>query len=88
MLGVDDVLHADRHAVQRAARGRHAVERARLHQRVVGIDRGEGVHCRLARGDAVEAVAHDRLGGEFFGGDAFGDVGGGELVEVAHEVCC
>jgi hypothetical protein len=73
VLGVDDVLHADRHAVQRAARRRHAVERARLHQRVVGIDGGPGVQGRLARRDAVEAIANHCLGGEFFCGDALGD---------------
>ena len=45
---------------------------------------------RLARRDAVEAVAHDGLGGEFLGGDALGDVGSGELVEVGmiHPPSC
>ena len=49
-----------------APRARPAVERARLPQREVRIDRGPGVHGRLARRDAREAVAHHRFGGEFF----------------------
>ena len=66
--------------MQRAL-ARAAVELARLLQRVVGIDRGPGLHGRLARRDAIEAVAHHRFGGEFAGRDAVRDFGGGELVE-------
>ena len=53
--GVDDVLDADRHAVQRPAR-RAAVELARLRERQFRIDAGPGVDVVLALSDASEAM--------------------------------
>ena len=67
--GVDDVLHADRHAMQRPALAR-AVERARLRERQLGIDARPGVHDAFAAVDARKAVAHHRLAGDLARGGA------------------
>jgi hypothetical protein len=65
--GVEDVLHADRHAGQTAgcsARRQRRVERTRVGQRVVGVERLPRMQRRLARGDAVERGPHRRLGSQ------------------------
>ncbi len=72
VVGVDDVLHAHRHAAQHAAFRR--VGRPGLRQREVGIEIGPRLHGGLALGDALEAGAHQRLRGERAGldpGDGF-----------------
>ena len=52
-MGVEDVLDADRHAVQRAP-ARLGIARAGLGQRVLAIDMAPGVQVAVARGDAGE----------------------------------
>ena len=79
--GVDDVLDADRHAMQRAARGT-AVEVVRLAQRELGIDRGPGVDVLLARVDAREAVADHVLAGGFARDGRAGDLARRKLVQA------
>ncbi len=80
--GVDDVLDADRDAVQRSAH-LGAVELARLAQRQLGIDAGPGVNVAFARVDARQAIAHHRLAGGLAGRDRAHDLGRGELVQLA-----
>jgi hypothetical protein len=56
--GVEDVLHAHRHAVQRPdrlARALALVGRARLRQRVLLVQESPRLHLRLERADALEA---------------------------------
>ena len=58
--GVDDVLQADRHAVQRAdrlARAPALVGGARLVERELLVEEGPGLHLGLERADALEAGA-------------------------------
>ena len=79
--GVDDVLDADRHAVERTTGGA-AVERPRLAQRKLGIDRGPGVNCLLALADARQAIAQHRLAGQLAGPSGARDLGGRERVQT------
>ena len=78
--GVDDVLDADGHAVQRAAR-RFAVARPRLGHRPVAIEIGPGADLALARGDAVEARPHQVLRGDLARGDGGGRVAGAQFIQ-------
>ena len=59
--GVDDVLDADRHAVQRAdaLAARRCASAPGLRQRALAVEIGPGLDLGLERGDAVEAGARD-----------------------------
>jgi hypothetical protein len=69
VVRIDDVFHADRKPVQSPGRPgfARAVARARLGERALGIEVGERPHDGIARGDAVEAGAGQRLGTEATG---------------------
>ena len=95
--GVEDVFHADRHAVQRTD-ARPGFELliacSRLGEGIVGIEVRPGLHARLALGNAVETGAHqglraqaplaDRLGS--FGGAKAGGVGENGAAHVCSNV--
>ena len=62
---VDDVLYSHRDAVQRADRPPALapfIALARLRQRMLCVEMGEGLHLRLNRRDPVKAGARDFLG--------------------------
>jgi hypothetical protein len=81
--GVDDVLHPEWQAVQRAARPR-AVERARGFEHPLGLQTGEGVHRRLAQRRALEAVLRQGFGGDLTAREARNEAGRPQLVEPGH----
>ena len=81
VVGVDDVLDADRHAAQHAFPD--GVGGLGLGDRQVGIEEGPGLHDGLALGDAIEAVAHQLLGGERACLDAGDGFGGAERLHSA-----
>jgi hypothetical protein len=61
VAGVEDVLHAHRHPVQRPdrlARALALVGGARLRQRVLLVQERPGLDLRLERADALEAGLH------------------------------
>ena len=85
--GVDDVLDADRNAVEGAdgaAFRLPGIGGAGLGQREVGVEEDPGLHLRLAGGDAGEAGGDEGLGGERTGGDPAGGLGGAEIGRVSH----
>ncbi len=73
--GVEDVLDADRNAVQRADRLAVAaalVERARLRQRIVWIEMNEGAYPAVDRRDPLQTGADIGLGADLAAGDTLG----------------
>ena len=83
--GVDDVLDADRHAVQRAGGTSFApvpVARPRLPERVLGIEELPGLHLLLDLAHAREAGLDQLLGADRAVADGARRVGGGEPVEL------
>jgi len=67
VAGVDDVLQADRYAVQRADRKPRAlvlVGGARLPEGVLLVEESPGLHLRLDGADALEARLHELFRGE------------------------
>ncbi len=84
VLGVDDVLDADRDAVerpQRAAGPAVRVERIGLRAGMGGVDRGEGVDLALARLDPGKARVGDLARGQGAGSDLPGDFNGGRRAQ-------
>jgi hypothetical protein len=79
--GVDDVLEADRHAVQRSAPGR-AVERVRLRERALAVDERPGAHLLVALVDAFQARRGERFGRDLALLDAPRRLGGAKLVQL------
>ena len=77
IAGVDDVLDADRHTVQRSG-GSNAVARPGLLEREARIDVGPGRHHRFARFDPGETCADERLGAQIAVCDEGRSRGGGE----------
>ena len=77
-MGVEDVLHAQRQAVQRRIRG------FRLRERDARHEIGPGAHLVLARRDALEAGAKQILGGELSALDAPRRLPGAESVGLDH----
>ena len=77
---VDDVLHADGHAVQWAAR-RLRVALARLGERGRRVEVRPGADRLVARGDPLEACGDERRRGQLTGGDAPGRLGRAEPPE-------
>ena len=85
VLGVEDILHRHRNAVQRPGRitgETMLVERARLRQRMVGIEADERAHLALDRGDTVETGAGVILGGNHAAGHFGGGFGGGQRSKI------
>ena len=58
-----------------------AIERARLRERMIGVDGGPSLDGVFAHLDALEAIARHRFSGKFAGGNALYDLGAGELVK-------
>ncbi len=85
VVGVDDVLHADRHAADQPRRC--LVRRARLGERQLRIEMGPGMEDRLACPDAIEAGAHQRLRRQHAGSNRRGRLGGGQQAgfDFAHD---
>src|SRR6185503_1719450 len=77
--GVDDVLDAEGHAVQPGA-ARHAVELARLGERLLRVDERPRAHYLVALRDALEAGRGERLGAELARLDAPRRLRRGKLV--------
>ena len=67
VVGVDDVLHAEREPVQRPLCPR-TVAQLRLGERAFGIEVGKGSHDGIALGDAVETGPGQGRRGEPPGG--------------------
>ena len=78
VVGVDDVLHADRDAAQQATARR--VGGLGLGDGLVGIEMGPGLHDAVALGDAIEIAAHQFLGGQRAGLDRGRGFEGGDLL--------
>ena len=84
---VDDVLDADRHAVQRAADvagGDLALRGAGGIQRGVGVQVDEDVELRVELFDARQQGLQELDGGELAGGEGACGLGGGEPVQLGH----
>src|SRR6476660_211756 len=79
---VDNVLDAQWHAGKRTFRA-SPIERTRLIQRDIPIDKRPGLDLLVALFDTVKAVAHYRFRAEGAGCDALSDIAGGELVEAS-----
>jgi hypothetical protein len=79
---VDDVLHADRHPEQRSAVAA-AVERSRTREDTVGVAVLPRLDFGFARGDLLEARAHDGFAGGIAAGDGGDDFCRGQLVQRA-----
>ena len=84
---IDDVLDADRHAMQRTAQ---AARRdlgfggpGRVHRRLA-VEPDEDVQLRVEPGDALQQRRHQLDRREFAGGDRLRRVGRGHPVQVAH----
>src|SRR5262249_22092757 len=85
--GVDDVLDADRHAVQRSdrlSRQSMLVGGARLRQRVVGIEKRPRLDTGVGFTDARQTRSDVLLGRDHAVADQPRGVGGGEGVKVAQ----
>ena len=79
VAAVDDVLHADRDAVQQALAW-SAIEQPGAFQGSLAREMRPGEHLGVALVDALEMGAHDRLGGHVPGIDLLREFGGGERI--------
>ena len=82
-MGLDDILDADRHAVERPAVW-PAIERLRLAQHRVPIEKGPRLDDRLTRVDPRQTGTCHLLAGDRAGRRAGGDLDSGQRVEVCH----
>ena len=86
VVGLDQVLDADRHAVDRAQRLARFVARPRLISGLacgIEIEEGEGHHRRFERLDALDAALE--IGARRVGAVAESRHG---IMETQHSVCC
>src|SRR3954468_9207386 len=83
---VDDVLDADRHAVQ-ARTGGHAGEGAGLRENLIALDERPGPHLGFARGDALETGGGARPGGGV-GFHALRTIADLRSLSVGAPTCC
>ena len=84
---VDDVLDADRHAVQRPAdpaRRDLGLGRPRRRHRRLAVEADEGVEPGIEPLDAGEQRLHQLDRRKFLGGDRLGRRGGRHEVQVGH----
>jgi len=81
--GIDDVLHTDRHAMERSSLWR-TIEQARISHHHIGIAKGPRAHDRLPLRDAIEAIARDRFAGLLAPGDGSLYLSSGELPWPNH----
>ena len=84
---IDDVLDADRHAVQRPARpaGRDlGLGGLRRRHRRLAVEPDEDVELRVEPLDALEQRLHQLDRREFAGGDRPRRLGGRQPVQVGH----
>ena len=79
-MGIEQVLHAQRQAVQRAAQ-RTRVELPGVLERGVGCQVRECVNLRFALGDAIQAGAHQVLGADVASRQPAGQFDGVESFE-------
>ena len=85
--GVVDVLQRIGDAVERpavAARLQFRIGAAGIFQRAILGDQDEGVQRAVARGDACQRVARQRLGGDGAGAQQAAHLGDGEVLRVHH----
>jgi hypothetical protein len=85
VAGIDDVLHAEGHAVKQSAPAA-SVERACLRERCVRVKVVPGLNLRLARCDAVETRAHHRLAGGAARADRSDDLGCSQFIQRPHRL--
>jgi len=84
---IDDVLDADRHAVQRTAALR-AIERARLRKRQFRIEIHPRFDDTVPLSDPRHAVARHRFARGLAACDHLHDLGSAELVEPSGSAAC